>query len=74
MSYCESNSSNLIHYILSGGSTRNNSVDMDDEIDDFIIIQILKKNKGVYIIFFFCRTSLLSGKMYTLEILASHDD
>ena len=47
---------------------------MDDEIDDFIIIQILKKNKGVYIIFFFCRTSLLSGKMYTLEILASHDD
>ena len=73
MSYCESNSSNLIHYILSGGSTRNNSVDMDDEIDDFIIIQILKKNKRVFIIFF-RRTSLLSGKMYTLEILASHDD
>ena len=52
MSYCESNSSNLIHYILSGGSTRNNSLDMDDEIDDFIIIQILKKNKRVYNFFF----------------------
>ena len=59
--------------IDSSSSKSSSSSDSDEELNDFIIVQYIMQLEENFITKTPCRTSMLTGKMYTLEFLVGHE-
>ena len=57
----------------STNSSSTNSDDLDDEMGDLLIISLMVEYERSFISRTPCRTSILTGKMSTLEFLAGHE-
>lgn len=61
---CRGNSSN---------ESSTESSDLDDELGDLIMIQLIMEYERDFVERICCRTSMLTGKMYTLKVLVGHE-
>ena len=54
-------------------SSSTDSSDLDDELGDMLIVSLILEYERSFVSKIPCRTSMLTGKMYTLEFLAGHE-